>query len=216
MPSNIYDKLSELYKIPLVDVARKMGYSDSNILILNQDFDELKKKYPDVWTNISSCKHHRDSRTPEEYALDLVSSWVFEDTIFKYCSKSVNITLNGSDSDREILSTGKVLSSSDFKVSERFVELINSYTKYWSTNKQIDLRGSKYLALKSKKSIILCADVYNKDFFLIDLKENKENAEYIDCHQPYGGKSAYRLDISNVDKYDLSIINIVKCLKKIE
>ena len=159
MPSNIYDKLSELYKIPLVDVAKKMGYSDSNILILDQNFDELKEKHQDVWINIISCKHHRDSRTPEEYALDLVSSWVFEDTILDYCSKSMDITLNGSDSERKILSTGKVLSSSDFKISSRFLELINSYTKYWSTNKQIDLRGNKYLFLKSKEAFY-CVQMY--------------------------------------------------------
>ena len=62
----------------------------------------------------------------------------------------------------------------------------------------------------------MCADVYNKDFFLIDLKKGEEKAEFIESHPPYGGKSAYRLDINNVDKYDLSIVNIVKCLKKIE
>lgn len=216
MASNIYDKLSELYKIPLVHVAQKMGYSKPNLLILHQKFDELKSQYPEVWSNILSCKNNADKRTPEEYSLDLVSSWVFEDTLIKYCSKHVDIQLNGADANREILCDTRVSSSSDFVLCGRFLELINSYTKFWDTNKAIDLRNNKYIKLKNKESLILCIDVCSKNFFILDLKSDNISSEYIESHEPYGGKSAYRLHINNVDKVDLSILNIIKELKGVQ
>ena len=215
LSSNIYSKLSELYKIPLVQVAKKMGYSKSNILILKQDFAELKEKHPQVWSNIGSCIHNADKRTPEEYALDLVSSWVFEDTLLKYGSKYLNLTLNGADKTREILSNTRVSSASDFMLAGRCLEVVNSYTKYWKVKKQIDLRDNKYNKLKAKNSLLLCVDVYSKNFFVLDLTKDIP-FKYIESHEFYGGKSAYRLYIENADKADLSMQNIIKELKKIE
>lgn len=215
MSSNIYSKLSELYKIPLIQVAQSLNYSESNILILKQDFSVLKERYPQVWLNISSCVHNADRRTPEEYALDLVSSWVFEDTLLKYGSKHLSLTLNGADRTREILSNTRVSSASDFMLAGRCLEVVNSYTKYWKVKKQIDLRDNKYNKLKAKKSLLLCVDVYSKNFFVLDLTKDIP-FKYIESHEFYGGKSAYRLYIENIDKTDLSMQNIIKVLKKTE
>jgi len=215
LASNIYNKLSELYKIPLVKVAQELKYSEPNILILQQRFSDLKAKHSQIWSNISSCVHNADRRSPEEYALDLVSSWVFEDTILKYGSKHLNLHLNGSDKNREILFNKKVSSASDFLLGSRHLELINSYTKYWKIQKQIDLRDNKYKKLKAKNALLLCVDVYCKNFFILDLKKDIV-FKHIESHEFYGGKPAYRLYIENAEKHYLSMKNIIKQLDKIE
>ena len=173
--SNIYNALSNLFNKKLTDVAKDYNYSTSNIYILEDNFEKLQIEYPNIWKSLQSCKHQRDKRTIEEYAKDLVSSWIYEDTILNYLKDNFEIDLYGSDKERNILPNSKVSSDSDFCIKKNGklvnIELVNSYTNYWKAYQRIDLRDNKFEKLKDKQAILICIDVYNKEFYLIDLKK---------------------------------------------
>ena len=145
------------------------------IYILEDNFEKLQIEYPNIWKSLQSCKHQRDKRTIEEYAKDLVSSWIYEDTILNYLKDNFEIDLYGSDKERNILPNSKVSSDSDFCIKKNGklvnIELVNSYTNYWKAYQRIDLRDNKFEKLKDKQAILICIDVYNKEFYLIDLKK---------------------------------------------
>ena len=218
--SNIYNSLSHLYNRPLSEMAKELGYSESNIYILQNNFVKLQKEYANVWKALISCKHNKDKRTYEEYAQDLVSSWLYEDTLLYYLKKfNFNIRLNGSDKNREILNNSKVLTDTDYIISknniERNIELINSYTPYWGNTKKIDLRDNKFKKMENNNVILLCIDIYNKIFYILDFKFETINATYINQHRPYGNKPAYQIDISRMNSYEFSIKNVAQSLLNI-
>lgn len=214
--SNIYNTLNNLFKKPLHQVAKKINYSQSNIYILENEFSKLKTDYPQIWNALLSCKHNKDKRTYEEYAKDLVSSWIYEDILLGYLQKNdFEIYLNGSDYKREILSTSKVMTDSDYLIKkdniQRNVELVNSYTNYWKITNKIDLRDNKFLKMKKNKVLLLCIDLYNNIFYLLDFNFENFGYKYLDYHKPYG-KPAYQIDIKNQQKYTFSINNLIKIL----
>lgn len=215
--SNIYNSLSKLFNKELSCIAQEYGYSNSNIYILKNDFKKLQLEYPNSWVALQSCKHQRDQRTIEEYAKDLVSSWVYEDTILKYLKKNFNIQLSGADKKREILPNTKVSTDSDFcieKDSKIFsIELVNSYTNYWKEYQRIDLRDNKFEQLKNKQALLVCIDIYNKEFYLIDLKKENENIKYISYHKPYG-KPAYQIHLNSNIPFFFSIKNLIEKLNE--
>lgn len=217
--SNIYNSLGNLYNRPLFEIAKELNYKESNIYILQNNFIKLQQEYPTVWEALLSCKHNKDKRTYQEYAQDLVSSWLYEDTLLHYLKKSeFDIRLNGSDQEREILNNSKVLTDTDYIISknnvERNIELVNSYTPYWGNTKKIDLRDNKFQKMRNNNVILLCIDIHNKVFYILDFKFETIDAKYISYHQPYG-KPAYQIDISRINSYELTIKNIVQLLSNI-
>lgn len=215
--SNIYNSLSNLFNKELSCVAQEYNYSNSNIYILKNDFKKLQLEYPNVWSALQSCKHQRDQRTIEEYAKDLVSSWVYEDTILKYLEKYFDIQLFGADRKRNILPNTKVSTDSDFCIKKDNIlfniELVNSYTNYWKEYQRIDLRDNKFEQLKNKKTLLICIDIYNKEFYLIDLRNENENIKYISYHKPYG-KPAYQIYLNNNIPFSFSIEKLIEKLNK--
>jgi hypothetical protein len=215
--SKIYDTLSNLFNKKLSDVAKNYNYSKSNIYILEDNFEKLQIEYPNIWISLESCKHQRDKRTVEEYAKDLVSSWVYEDTVLIYLKHDFDIDLYGTDRERKILSNSKVSSDSDFciKINGKLVniELVNSYTNYWKAYQRIDLRDNKFEKLKNKKAILICIDIYNKEFYLIDLKNTNKNIKYIEYHKPYG-KPAYQIFLNDITVYTFSIKILIEKLSR--
>lgn len=218
--SNIFHALKKLYKIPLDKMASNLHYHQSNIYILQDKFDLLEKEFPSIYQSLLSCSHNKDKRTYKEYAQDLVSSWIFEDTLLSHLSKAkLDVILNGADKERIILSHTKIATTSDYLVrkqkKERFVELINSYTSYWVNSKKIDLRDNKYLKMEAKNVLLLCIDVYSNTFYIVDINKNCQ-ATYIPYHHAYG-KPAYSIDITKLTPYRLSLIALVQELEnKIE
>lgn len=213
--NNINNLLSNLYKKPLFEVAEELGYRESNILILTDKFDVLKVKFPEVWQEVISCTHNKDERSFEDYAKDLVASWIFEDTLLYYLKKyGLDIKLNGTDVKREILSNSNIRTDSDYVIrfnsKQRDAELITSYTNYWNLNNRIDLRDNKYLKLKESNSLVICVDLYNKVFFVLDL--NKTNAKYIEHHRPYN-KPAFQIALNN-KPIKFTIKNLIGELQK--
>ena len=112
--THTYKELSNFFEMRLELLAKKLNYSESNILVLEGNEEELKNLYPDVYANILSCVHNRDGRSPMEYARDLVSSWIFEDyMVQKFNSLGYKLYLSGKDKERVILSHSRVGSDSD-------------------------------------------------------------------------------------------------------
>lgn len=188
------------FKYPLVEVAQRLDYSEDNILILQGDLQELQNLFPETYRNIMSCRHHRDNRTPLEYAQDLVASWLVEDSFLEVLnSNGLQATLGGADRNRKILANVNTSASSDFTVTyngnSRRLELMNDYTGYWSRKGQLDLRDSKYQNLVAEQSLFLAVSTTTREFALFDFSE-EIHARFIQSHFPYGGKPAYQIRIT--------------------
>lgn len=201
------------FNISLEDVARKLGYSDENILILSGNEEELRRNYNDTYQNILSCDHHSDTRTPFKYAQDLVASWLIEDSfldVFNRCG--LYTSLDGADCTRHILSCSKTSTSSDYSVCydnmTRKIELMNDYTGFWAKNRKLHLRDNKYKNLQKEHAILLAISMTTKEFALFDFKDEIK-AKYIPSHRPYGYKPAYEISISDDMMYNATGENIV-------
>lgn len=213
-----YSKLPSFLGRDLISVARDMHYSPSNILILDGEIDILKTHYSNVYEALISCRHHRDARTPLEYAQDLVASWLFEDYICEVLEQNgLNISKAGADKNREILSSQRVSASSDTMITydgrSRLVEIMTDYGGYWAKNKVIDLRDSKFNELCRTKSIFLGISTTDKKFTLIDCAKPVV-AKFIPYHRPYGGKPTYQISCIGLMQY-YSPEKLVQSLKNL-
>lgn len=217
MKSNIYTMLEKFFTEPIITIAKKFNYSEDNILILENNEIELEKQYPETYSNLLSCKHNRDCRTPMQYAQDLVCSWIFEDYLMAELeNKGLEINLSGEDRNRKILKSTKVSSSSDYLVSVNnkliYIELANDYTGYWQTKKQCDLRDDKFLHIKkgvegADYSFLLGIDFKNTCYFLVDVNNDENNITYIPFHYAYH-KPVYSINLKNIKLEYFSIDNI--------
>lgn len=217
--SKIHESLTRLFRKNLYEVATDLNYSDSNLLILSGSFRELKDKFPSVWNALNTCRHNRDKRSIEEYAQDLVSSWVYEDTLRNQLVKNFDIILSGSDKSRNILPNSKVSTNADYIInwggSKFYLELVNSYGDYWKRTKKLDLRDNKFEQLKSKQALLVCIDIYYKDFFIIDLSIHFDLFKYIKKHKPWGNKPAYQLRLDHIQPTELTIKKLTDALHQI-
>lgn len=205
------------FKYPLVEVARRLDYYQDNLLILQGDINALSNLFPETYRNIMSCQHHRDNRTPLEYAQDLVASWLVEDSFLKVLnSNGLHAELDGADQNRRILANAKTSTSSDFIVSyngnSRKLELMNDYTGYWARTGLLDLRDSKYQKLSAEQSLFLAVSTTTKEFSLFDFGETV-SARFIPSHRPYGGKSAYEINIAKKIMLEATPYNITEAIK---
>lgn len=205
------------FKYPLIEVARRLGYAQDNLLILEGDMESLQNDFPETYNNIMSCQHHRDNRTPLEYAQDLVASWLVEDSFLEVLnSNGLHTELDGADQNRRILANAKTSTSSDFIVSyrgsSRKLELMNDYTGYWARTGLLDLRDSKYQRLSAEQSLFLAVSITTKEFVLFDFGETVR-ACFIPSHRPYGGKPAYELKITSEMMLESTAHNITEVIK---
>lgn len=205
------------FNYTLTDVARRLRYSQDNLLILEGDIQSLQNLFPETYRNIMSCRHHRDNRTSLEYAQDLVASWLVEDSFLDVLnSNGLQATLDGADRNRRILANVKTSASSDFIVSykgcSRKLELMNDYTGYWARTGLLDLRDSKYQSLTAEQSLFLAVSTTTREFSLYDFREEIP-ARFIPSHIPYGGKPAYQIKITNDMMAEATSYNITEAVK---
>ena len=214
--ADIYCGLTKFFNESLVDIAKQLNYSNSNIIILEGKEIELKNNYPDVYKNILTCVHNRDNRTPFEYARDLVSSWVFEDYLISLLNENGLSTRHaGNDKKRVILSSRNIGSESDtiltFNSKDYHVEIVNDYTGFWKKTGKLHLRDSKYEKLKQENSHLLAFSIKDKLFAIIHIG-NENDTKFIAFHWPFH-KPAYEIKLSN--KFvEFTPENLVKCLKE--
>lgn len=205
------------FKYPIVEVAQTLGYAQDNLLVLQGDIQALQNQFPDTYQNIMSCRHHRDNRTPLEYAQDLVASWLVEDSFLKVLnSNGLRAELDGADHNRRILANVRTTASSDFLVSyngcSRKLELMNDYTGYWARTGLLDLRDSKYQNLTTEQALFLAVSVTTKKFALYDFNEEIPS-RFIPSHDSYGGKPVYQISISRDMMKEATSHNITEAVK---
>ena len=194
-----FSELSKYFSQGIVSKAEQLSYSEDNILILKGDELSLRKLHPDIWENLQSCTHHRDRRTPLEYAQDLVSSWVFEDCLIAALQTGgLDITHAGADKNRKILPGANVSASSDASICVKGhrvpLEIMCDYTGFWTRKGKMDLRDSKYTKLKKANSLFLGFSTVDNKVILLDFA-NDLDANYTPSHFAYGGKPAYSVSI---------------------
>lgn len=109
-----FTELASFLKEDLSMAARRLNYSEELIHILEGRDAEVERAYPAVYSNIVSCRHNRDGRTPFDYARDLIASWIFEDYLIQQIKLAgIDIVHAGADRKREILPSNRVSSASD-------------------------------------------------------------------------------------------------------
>lgn len=213
--------LEDFFDETLINISRKLNYSDENILIISYKDEEIYKGYNDVIENLKSCNHNRDSRELLEYARELVFSWIFEDYILLNLSIfDLVVTLNGKDSERKILSTSKVKTDDDLEITYQgkkiHCEIVIDYGGYWSNRKTIELRDNKFKKMvdrsKNNLELLLGFDLKNKMYFLVNINQNT-NATFIPFHYPFQ-KPAYSLKIFKADLKEFKFYNVANDIKK--
>ena len=201
----------------LYTTARNLGYPESSICVLSGDIGSLQSLFPETYSNLLSCRHNRDRRSPIEYGQDLVASWLFEDYLMKELSDAgLIIEGAGADKNREVLPNTKVSSSCDCVVSyqgrQRGLEIMNDYTGWWRKKHQIDLRDQKFNKIVRTRSIFLGVSNSDNSYVLID-DISSFPSKFIQAHAPYGFKPAYQLQIT---EDDLMILNFKILATKIK
>lgn len=213
-----YIEIKQIFKRPLTDIAKELGYPDSTICVLSGDEELLKEKYPETYANAIECKHHRDSRTPMQYAMDLSASWLMEDFIIrKLRDCGLDIRGAGNDKERSLLPSTKVASANSDCIVEhngiiRNVEIMNDYKGYWSRFHKIDLRDDKYSRLKRDNTIFLGISTKDRKYILIDFSK-ESSAVYIPYHFAYN-KPAYSIVITQEMLHNLSFKDIVETIEE--
>lgn len=215
-----YEGLTEFFGANLCNIAEELGYSDDNICVLSGDIVTLQRLFPDTYSAISSCRYNKDGRTPIEYAKDVVASWLFEDYLVEAFSRlDRSLELAGGDRERVLLHNSKVSSASDcayISNGRRLkVEIMNSYTPFWRTRKCLHLRDNKYRQLCTDRGVLLCVDMNNASFAIVDFTKNAPPARRIPNYWLYGGKTAYEVSLAHVEFYEFEIPAIIACLDKL-
>ena len=211
-----YNGLTNFFNMHLDVLARKLEYSEDNILILQGNEEKLKTNYPETYRNLLSCVHNRDSRNLMEYARDLVASWIFEDfMVEKFNQLGYTLTLSGKDKNRKILPNTKVGSNSDtifeYHGKQINLEIIADYGLYWERHKALDLRDDKFNKMLSENAVLLAISIIDKKFALIPIN-NSLSITKISCHVPYGYKPATRINLDNISFYDFNVSDIINQL----
>ena len=214
-----FNELSRHFFSDIVQTAIDFGYSESNILILLGNEEELRRRFPNVYSNLVSCNHNRDNRSYIEYGRDLVASWLFEDVLVQSLSNNgINILLSGADNNREILANTRVSSNSDTTIEynghSMQMEIMSDYTGYWSRANKIDLRDDKFIRLKRTNSLFLGISTVDTKFVLLDFRNDIPHT-YYKYYRPYGGKPCYSVQINPSDLIPFRIEYLISQLKEI-
>ena len=122
----------------------------------------------------SKLSSFRDSRTPEEYATELMLGWIVEDAVcFALSNKTTSAHLAGSDRFRDFLPAEKITTGQDIIVSNDEhaigVEIMCDYGNWWLKHDKADLRGNKLNRLESSNSYILGISLQQPAFFFASL-----------------------------------------------
>ena len=171
----------------LTVLAKKLNYPASSICVLSGDIDALQRDYPNIYKNLLSCSHNKDSRSYILYGQDLVASWLYEDYLMHELKMAgLNIVGAGADKNREILPNVKVSTDSDCQVSykgkERGLELMNDHKGFWKKTHTCHLRDNKYQKIVKSHSIFLGVSTLDNTYLLFD-DITTVPSEYIPFHR---------------------------------
>lgn len=106
--------------------------------------------------NACNLTHNKDTRTPLQYATDLIIGWLSEDAILTALnSNGWDATPTGSDKDREFLLKDDIKHTADIQTSKGTLELIFDYTNHWSSHDKLDLRDNKKQHLQTNSVTLM-------------------------------------------------------------
>lgn len=188
-------------KFPGTDISKTQLFSN---IIIGSISDE-QSKYLDSVCSLPN----RDSRTPQEYARELVISWLLEDaTEMLFLQGGVKIIKNGSDKNREFLNDGNITSDADNKIrfnnQTRNMEVIYDHTGFWKREGKIDLRHNKHNHLKQMEALLFCLSTQDMQATVFDYS-SVVNAEQ-EMHKIYQKPVMSIKDIGGIFKPVKSVI----------
>ena len=119
--------------------------------------------------------HHRDTRTPVQYATDLIIGWLSEDAILMALNNRGCFTeAIGSDRERNFLTDDQITHLADLQTPTQLVEVVFDYTNHWVTHNKLDLRDNKKEHLEKNNITLLgVAPRANKAFVITDYTQFK-------------------------------------------
>lgn len=114
--------------------------------------------------------HHRDTRTPVQYATDLIIGWLSEDAVITALNnRGCFATGIGSDRERNFLTDEQITHLADIETHTQLIEVVFDYTNHWVTHNKLDLRDNKKEHLEKNNIALLgIAPRANKAFVLAD------------------------------------------------
>jgi hypothetical protein len=185
----------------VIENYSKDKFRDSNILKarLFQECIELELSTPIEAFISDRCRlgFHKDMRSSVEYGMELVFGWISEDLIFSALrARGFDVKLNGTDKSREFLKQSEIGTDPDYSVSrnglERRLELMFSWSNYWTLKNKWDLRESKYEKMIVAGNEILCLGIELPicKSFVIDMAIYG-NRFYKRNNPAWGGKASF-------------------------
>ena len=191
-------KLSETYSNKVdscVKAINSLGYGVSNLIkkYKGQHFPngpeksgcfteviskELSEETSEYLQKMCDLAHLRDTRTPQEYGIDLILGWLIEDAVlYLLKKKGKKAILSGHDRFREFLPARKISTQPDIRVrfncGERMLEVFSDWKGTWHKANHADLRDNKYNKLKEEKAIMVGIAPTTSEGFLIDFAEDE-------------------------------------------
>lgn len=178
------DKLyQEKYKLSLLDVCKKLGYSEQNIEIVAcspSDVEAKKKlylKYRPIFD--AFCKTDvgkkivGNTRTVLDYFKDLIAGWTGEDLFLRALKKyKIDARADNTDKARRILMPNEPTCRADIITNingiERHVELMQECCGYLTGSNYSETRKGKFDEMHRSGSVFIDRDLKNNKYIIID------------------------------------------------
>lgn len=178
------DKLyQEKYKLSLVDVCKKLKYSEQNIEIVSCDQadGEAKKrlylKYRPLFD--AFCKTDvgkrivGETRTVLDYFKDLIAGWTGEDLFLRALKKyKIDARADNTDKARQILMPNEPTCRADIITNingnERHIELMQECCGYLSGSGYSENRRGKFDEMHRAGSVFVDRDLKSNKYIIID------------------------------------------------
>lgn len=183
-------------------------------LIFLKKLEPMFEQYLVSKTANNQLDHHRDSRNPLHYALDLIMGWLSEDIIFYFLeSNGIRLKNFGKDKDREFLTSRDVSADSDFVVCTKNtdiqLELMVDWNNYWSSYNVCNVRASKINKLIGSSGIFLGVDAHTGYYIYSHFHTGIDHRwEFEESHKPFGGKAVWSLKgVSAVSRSKEQVVN---------
>lgn len=143
---------------------------------------ELSEEVYEYMEDKCSLAHHRDSRLPYEYGVDLILGWLIEDAIILLLEeKGKKAILSGHDRFREFLHPRKISTQPDIKFmgksGPKTLEIFSDWKGTWRTKDHADLRDNKFKKLKEHETVMVGIAPLTDEGFIMDFAKGNYGFE---------------------------------------
>lgn len=133
----------------------------------------IPSELEDILTQVCDLKFLKDRRTPTQYGLDLIYGWLMEDIALKFLQNNgYEPKRNGVDAQRVFLKDFEISSVSDITINDRHLDIYFDSHDMWIATDSMDVRESKWNALRSVGGAILCFSPSGVGFVDVAKEEN--------------------------------------------